>query len=127
MIEAPWLVNGGHGASLITSPGGVGWLVNAQTVVMCTCVPPPPPPRLSPRMSSPATASSGLTPPPPLPPPIGAPCTQCLRHGDPLHAKERLTAATAAQLRGAVRPCRRVLRGLIVGGPPPRRRRCCCG
>jgi hypothetical protein len=34
--------------------------------------------------------------PPPPPPPIDAPCTQCLRHGDPMHAQERLTAAAAA-------------------------------
>jgi hypothetical protein len=52
------------------------------------------------------TASSGclsrawrgdgaLPSPPPLPPPIDAPCTQCLRHGDPIHAQERLTLAAA--------------------------------
>jgi hypothetical protein len=29
-----------------------------------------------------------LTPPPPRPPPIGAPCTHCLRHGDPMHAQK---------------------------------------
>jgi hypothetical protein len=30
------------------------------------------------------------------PPPIDAPCTQCLRHGDPIHARKGLTAAAAA-------------------------------
>jgi hypothetical protein len=41
--------------------------------------------------------SRACTPPPPPPsPPIDAPCTQCLRHGDPMHAsKQRLTAAGA--------------------------------
>jgi hypothetical protein len=29
------------------------------------------------------------------PPPIDAPCTQCLRHGDPMHAQERLTASAS--------------------------------
>jgi hypothetical protein len=38
---------------------------------------------------------SGSAAPPP-PPPIDAPCTQCIRHGDPMHAQERLTAAAAA-------------------------------
>ena len=32
----------------------------------------------------------------PPPPPIDAPCTQCLRHGDPIHAKKGLTLAAAA-------------------------------
>eukprot|EP01047_Picozoa_sp_COSAG01_P012038 COSAG01_NODE_535_length_15804_cov_33.841452_3_plen_221_part_00 len=33
------------------------------------------------------------TPPPPLPPPpIDAPCPQCLRHSDPMHAQQRLTS-----------------------------------
>jgi hypothetical protein len=36
----------------------------------------------------------GLCLPPP-PPPIDAPCTHCLRHGDPMHAQERLTADAA--------------------------------
>jgi hypothetical protein len=46
-----------------------------------------------------AAAAAAATPagcgggPPPLTP-IDAPCTQCLRHGDPMHAQERLTAAT---------------------------------
>jgi hypothetical protein len=29
--------------------------------------------------------------PPPPTPPVDAPCPQCLRHGDPMHAQERLT------------------------------------
>jgi hypothetical protein len=29
-------------------------------------------------------------------PPIDAPCTQCLRHGDPIHAHERRTSFSAA-------------------------------
>jgi hypothetical protein len=52
----------------------------------------PPPPPAAPRHG----ASSHGTPPSPPPPPspIDAPCTQGLRHGDPLHArKQRLTAA----------------------------------
>eukprot|EP01047_Picozoa_sp_COSAG01_P069257 COSAG01_NODE_10197_length_2223_cov_3.476930_2_plen_234_part_00 len=32
-------------------------------------------------------------------PPIGAPCTQCLRHGDLIHARKALTAAAAAAQR----------------------------
>jgi hypothetical protein len=36
-------------------------------------------------------------------PPIDAPCTQCLRHGDPMHAQERLTA-TASELHELPRP-----------------------
>jgi hypothetical protein len=40
--------------------------------------------------SSSASASPARAPPPP---PIDAPCTQRLRHGDPMHAQERLTAA----------------------------------
>jgi hypothetical protein len=40
------------------------------------------------------SSSPRLLPPPP---PIDAPCPQCLRHGDPMHArKQRLTAAAAA-------------------------------
>jgi hypothetical protein len=35
----------------------------------------------------------------PPPPPIDAPCTQYLRHGDPMHARERLTAAAASPVR----------------------------
>eukprot|EP01047_Picozoa_sp_COSAG01_P001108 COSAG01_NODE_23_length_37704_cov_30.005877_48_plen_106_part_00 len=31
--------------------------------------------------------------PPPTRPPIDAPCTHCLRHGDPMHAQKRLTSA----------------------------------
>jgi hypothetical protein len=30
------------------------------------------------------------------PPPIDAPCTQCLRHGGPIHAQKGLTLAAAA-------------------------------
>jgi hypothetical protein len=37
------------------------------------------------------------------PPPIDAPCTHCLRHGDPMHAQERLTAAAAAAAAASLR------------------------
>jgi hypothetical protein len=40
---------------------------------------------------------------PPPPPPIDAPCTQYLRHGDPMHARERLTAAAASPVRRCCR------------------------
>jgi hypothetical protein len=42
------------------------------------------------------TRSRRWPPPPPPPPPIDAPCTRCLRHGDPMHDQERLTASAAA-------------------------------
>jgi hypothetical protein len=35
-------------------------------------------------------------------PPITAPCTHCLRHGDPLHAQERLTLRCAISGAGTV-------------------------
>jgi hypothetical protein len=46
-------------------------------------------------MKTPRTSHHGDRAPPPRappPPPIDAPCTQCLRHGDLMHAQERLTA-----------------------------------
>jgi hypothetical protein len=49
-------------------------------------------------------AGSPLGTPPP--PPIDAPCPQCLRHGDPMHAKERLTASAAAAAAAAAGPVR---------------------
>jgi hypothetical protein len=36
---------------------------------------------------------------PPPPPPIDAPCTQYLRHGDPMNANNRLTAALPGRAR----------------------------
>jgi hypothetical protein len=47
------------------------------------------------------------------PPPIDAPCTQCLGHGDPMHAQERLTAAATAS---PVRCCCRKLQGIVMQG-----------
>jgi hypothetical protein len=45
--------------------------------------------------------------------PIDAPCTQRLRHGDPIHAQERLTEATAVALRPLGAPS-------SVGSPRPK-------
>jgi hypothetical protein len=62
-----------------------------------TCQPSP-----QPSDEASAPSSSGMEPErqseasPPLPPPTGAPCTRCLRHSDPVHAQERLTAAAHA-------------------------------
>jgi hypothetical protein len=53
--------------------------------------------------------------PSPPPPPIDAPCTECLRHGDPIQASKGLTAAAAAiVIRSAVR--HRCPAGASVGG-----------
>jgi hypothetical protein len=49
-----------------------------------------PPP--SSAISASAARCSSASPPSP----IDAPCPQCLRHGDPMHAQERLTAAAVA-------------------------------
>jgi hypothetical protein len=38
-------------------------------------------------------------------PPIGAPCTQCLRHGDPMHARKGLTLPRAVPMRGLSGRC----------------------
>jgi hypothetical protein len=51
---------------------------------------------------------TGRSPPPP---PIDAPCTRCLRHGDPIHARKALTAAERCQV---WRP-----RVVVVRAPPP--------
>jgi hypothetical protein len=59
--------------------------------------PPPPAPssdRAAPQALAPGrrrpAASAGRARPPPSPP-IDAPCTRCLRHGDPIHARKGLT------------------------------------
>jgi hypothetical protein len=58
-----------------------------------TQLPPPPPP--------PSELSAAL-PIPPNPwlssPPIGTPCRQCLRHGDPTHARKGLTSRAPARV-----------------------------
>eukprot|EP01047_Picozoa_sp_COSAG01_P033059 COSAG01_NODE_2417_length_7736_cov_7.862511_3_plen_196_part_00 len=57
------------------------------------------PPRCCPGAAAaagPKAFCGGPSPAWPPPPPIDAPCTQCLRHGDPMHAHERLTVAAAA-------------------------------
>jgi hypothetical protein len=41
-----------------------------------------------PLQARPPPAATDAPPPPPPPPPIDAPCTQCFRHGDPMHAHE---------------------------------------
>jgi hypothetical protein len=51
----------------------------------------------------PSAGGPSVAPPPP-PLPIGAPCTHCLRHGDPMHAQERLTAAATAAAATVPRP-----------------------
>jgi hypothetical protein len=64
-----------------SSPSQRSDLVQANFT--CTCVP--------------LTAGAAAVPLGGLaPPPIDAPCTQCLRHGDPIHARKGLTAAAAA-------------------------------
>jgi hypothetical protein len=57
-----------------------------------SCLGPLPPPPAA--MIGAATAAEAAGPQPA--PPIDAPCPQRLRHGEPMHAQERLTADAAA-------------------------------
>jgi hypothetical protein len=56
----------------------------------------PPPPAAAGHADEAAASHAGEPPPPP----IDAPCTQCLRHGDLIHARKALTAAAAAAAAG---------------------------
>jgi hypothetical protein len=60
--------------------------------------PPPPPPPAPPPPRAPAAPPAAPSAPwrTRAPPPIDAPCTQRLRHGDPIHASKALTAAAAS-------------------------------
>jgi hypothetical protein len=57
----------------------------------------------------PSGASHRTTPAPP----IDAPCTQCLRHGDLIHARKALTAAAALAAAAAAAP------GAAASSSPP--------
>ena len=52
--------------------------------------------------------------PAPSSPPIDAPCTQCLRHGDPIRARKGLTNAVAVAALGAALGADAL--GLVDGG-----------
>jgi hypothetical protein len=74
--------------------------------------PAPPPAASSPPGDAPRGCRSVRRPqfPPPrpaprrAPAPIDAPCTRCLRHGDPIHARKGLTSAAPARAPGARAP-----------------------
>jgi hypothetical protein len=72
-------------------------------------LPPPPGAELPPPSHSLPPPAQQLpphhAPPPPPRPPIDAPCTQCFRHGDPMHAQERLTAAAISSRSVATSAC----------------------
>jgi hypothetical protein len=70
---------------------------DCSPTVPARCAAAPPRSWPSPHRSSRAAAPGPprLRRPAAPPPPIDAPCAHCLRHGDPMHAKIRLTAAAA--------------------------------
>eukprot|EP01047_Picozoa_sp_COSAG01_P005239 COSAG01_NODE_177_length_22954_cov_28.699554_21_plen_218_part_00 len=89
----------GAGSVLLWQCFGSAWTLGSGAAVATVCVCAQALPRvdeLAPRSAELGGAVLRLLPQLLRQPPIDAPCPQCLRHGEPMHAQERLTGTRPA-------------------------------